>query len=200
MPKKPNTVMKEMSASEFGSLLQDGKIVKIRAGKATIEYTRKTRGKPITTTYDINLQPQLVHEWVAEEEIAAEAAPVKQGRKPGPKPQSKGAKRGRKPGPKPKTEPTVEPVEVAEAAEPKATKKRRKPGPKPKAEKTTEAAEPKATKKRRKPGPKPKAEKTAPAPQKETTPEAAPKKAPKTTSAQLPWSSSDDLDDDDFEM
>ncbi|KKN30884.1 hypothetical protein LCGC14_0829590 [marine sediment metagenome] len=137
---KINTVMRELTASDFGSLLQDGKIIKMRAGKAVIEQTKKTRGKPNVTTYHVNLGPQIVHQEIAEEV----AAPTK--RKPRAKKtaESKAEKPvKRKPRAKkaaaPKTEKTEKPKtpskrkqRVKKAAAPTSAPKTEKPKKAPK--------------------------------------------------------------------
>lgn len=103
MPKKINTEMIQLGAAEFGNLLQKGKLVRVRAGLATIELTRSVRGKSSTEVYHIHLQPCIVHHEVdAEAEVETKAEKKKPGRKPGRKPKAEQAEKPRKkPGRKP---------------------------------------------------------------------------------------------------
>jgi len=174
MPKKPNTKMKELAAADFGTILQEGKIVKMRAGKATIEYTKTLRGKKKVTTYHIHLSPQIVHEEIPEEEVAV----VRAARKPAAK------KPGRKPG-KVAKKPTA-----------------KKPGRKPKQPKQTATPEPESdTPKKRVRKIRIKKQNGNPTelPVATEAPEAPAKPEPekKTKPAALPWS---DLGDDDFAL
>ena len=186
MPKKPNTVMKELAAAEFGSLLQEGKIVQMRGGKAIVEHTKTLRGKKKVTTYHLNLSPQIVHQELPEEAVvpvvpvvkkprkkAAPAANAPVAKKPAAK---KPAKAGRR---KRRTKKTAPPAAKPAPAEKAPVAKKTKPPVKP--------AKPSGRKART---PKP-AEKTAPA----ATP--AKKKKP-AAAAQIPWN--EDLGDDDFEL
>jgi len=210
MPKKINTEMIQLGAAEFGNLLQKGKLVRVRAGLATIELTRSVRGKSSTEVYHIHLQPCIVHHEVdAEAEVETKAEKKKPGRKPGRKPKAEQAEKprkkpGRKPGRKTRAQ-LVEPEASTEPTEEPATKPRAKSAD---AESTDEQAEKPRKKPGRKPGRKTRAQ-SAPdateasvdgAPAEDTPTAPAKPKAKKAAPAHIPWSDGDELGEEDFEI
>ncbi len=190
MAKKLTTKMSEIGAVEFGTLLQDGKIIKMRAGKATIEHTVTKRGKATTTTFHLNLKPQIVHQEV-ELPDAVSAVLVKPKGKPGrPKKTDETSTPAEAPVKRKRGRPKKVQTETVETPTEDATPVKRKPG-RPKKVTTTED-KPKGKPRRKKRVKQGATEPAADQPVKRAKPV-------ETQAANMPWND-DELDDDDYKL